>query len=48
MSIEPSPPHEDLFYEDLIRSYVEAPRFIARPWLVHTHTTFSGITRCGS
>src|SRR5215471_16053771 len=33
MSIEPSPPHEDLFYEELIRSYVETPRFVARPWL---------------
>jgi hypothetical protein len=33
ISTRPSPPHEDLFYEELIRSYIEAPRFISRPWL---------------
>ena len=27
-------PGNELFYEDLIRSYVDAPDFIERPWLV--------------
>jgi tetratricopeptide (TPR) repeat protein/ribosomal protein L37AE/L43A len=33
LSTELSPPREDLFYEELIRSYIEAPRFIDRIWL---------------
>ncbi len=33
MSSKLSSPMSDLFYDELIRSYIQNPRFIERPWL---------------
>ncbi len=33
MNVQPNQANAGLFYEDLIRSYVDTPRFVERPWL---------------